>query len=310
MNERDENDVPDPKKRGLGRGLNALFGDEEEDLPSSPSGESPSLAGTRQMMVGVDQLEAGSYQPRRTFTKESLSELSESITIFGVLQPLIVRKKSGFDGMYEIIAGERRWRAAQQAQIHEVPVIVKKLSDQQALEIALIENLQREDLNPVEEAQGYRRLMEEFGHTQEKAAKVLGKSRSHVANTLRLLNLPRRVLDMITDGTLSAGHARTLITAKNPEELADMIANQGLSVRDAEKLTAEKSGRTATKAKARPEKDVNTIALEEELANSLGMKVLIDMHKDGQGGRSGSLKVSFKTLDDLDDLLRRLSHRG
>ncbi|MCB9990197.1 MAG: ParB/RepB/Spo0J family partition protein [Rhodospirillales bacterium] len=305
MSDEMKSDVkPDPKKRGLGRGLNALFEDEEGIYPQAdPQGHTP---GTARLMVGVDQLEPGTYQPRRKFSDESINELAESIAVHGVLQPLIVRQKPGFDGTYEIIAGERRWRASQKAQLHEVPVIVKELDDGQALEIALIENLQREDLNPVEEALGYQQLIEEFGHTQEKAAAVLGKSRSHVANMIRLLSLPRKVMDMVRDGKLSAGHARTLVTAENPEELANIIVSQGLSVREAERLAADKSGRTPGKRKSgsKAEKDVDTLALEDEITNALGMKVSIDVK--GQG--TGALKIRFETLDQLDDLLHRLSH--
>ncbi len=293
----------DNKKRGLGRGLNALFEDEEDVYPQADKdGHTP---GAARVMAGIDQLEPGAYQPRRQFTAESIDELAESIAIHGVLQPLIVRAKPGFDGMYEIMAGERRWRAAQKAQLHEVPVIVKDIDDEKALEIGLIENLQREDLNPVEEAQGYKQLMEEFGHTQEKAAAVLGKSRSHVANMVRLLNLPIRVVDMMRDGKLSAGHARTLITADNPEALANLIVSKGLSVREAERMAAEKNGRApATKKKAKPQKDVDTLALEEEITNALGMDVSIDVKGEGKG----TLKVSFATLDQLDEVLHRLSH--
>lgn len=289
-------------QRGLGRGLNALFEDEEGVYPQAdPDGHTP---GAQRIVIGLDQLEPGSYQPRRLFTDESIGELAESIAAHGVLQPLIVRPKNGFKGMYEIIAGERRWRASQKAQLHEVPVIIKELTDQQALEIALIENLQRENLNPVEEAQGYKRLIEEFGHTQEKAAAVLGKSRSHVANMVRLLTLPRGVIDLMREGKLSAGHARALVTAENPEELAKFIVTQGLSVREIEKIAAQKSGRAAKGRSAKPAKDVDTLALEEEIGNVLGMKVSIDVN--GSGG--GALKIAFKTLDQLDEILHRLSH--
>ncbi len=293
-------------QRGLGRGLNALFEDEEGVYPQADAeGHTPGAART---MLGLDQLEPGAYQPRNQFTGDSIAELAESISVHGVLQPLIVRPKPGVADMYEIVAGERRWRAAQAAQLHEVPVIIKDLADGAALEIALIENLQRENLNPVEEAQGYQRLMEEFGHTQEQAARALGKSRSHVANTLRLLNLPRSVLEMLRDGRLSAGHARTLVTADDPEALARQIVEQSLSVRDAEKLAADSSGRPAAKkggkAAAKPPKDADTLALEEELSNALGMSVTIDM-KDGA---SGMLKIGFTSLDQLDEALHRLSH--
>ena len=295
----------DSKKRGLGRGLNALFEDEEGVYPQAdPDGQTP---GTERLMLGLDQLEPGTYQPRRNFNDESLKELAESISVHGVLQPLVVRKKPGFDGTFEIIAGERRWRASQIAQLHEVPVIIKELNDEQALEIALIENLQREDLNPIDEARGYKQLVEEFCHTQEKAAAILGKSRSHVANMMRLLMLPSKVLEMLKDGKLTMGHARTLITADDPEALAKMIVEQGLSVRAAEQLAADFAAGKAVKGKkkAKAAKDVDTVALEEEVSNSLGMKVTIDV-KGNKGG--GMMKIQYKSLDQLDEVLHRLSH--
>lgn len=295
----------DSKKRGLGRGLNALFEDEEGVYPQAdPDGHTP---GVERTMVGLDQLEPGTYQPRRNFNDESLKELAESISVHGVLQPLVVRKKPGFDGTFEIIAGERRWRASQIAQLHEVPVIIKELNDEQALEIALIENLQREDLNPIDEARGYKQLVEEFGHTQEKAAAILGKSRSHVANMMRLLMLPSKVLEMLKDGKLTMGHARTLITADDPEALAKVIVEQGLSVRAAEQLAADFAAGKAVKSKkkAKMAKDVDTVALEEEVSNAIGMKVSIDA-KGSKG--AGVMKISYKSLDQLDEVLHRLSH--
>lgn len=294
-----------PKKRGLGRGLNALFEDEEGVYPQAdPAGHTP---GAERVMLGLDQLEPGSYQPRRNFNNESLKELADSISVHGVLQPLVVRKKAGFDGTFEIIAGERRWRASQIAQLHEVPVIIKELSDEQALEIALIENLQREDLDPIDEARGYKQLIEEFGHTQEKAAAILGKSRSHVANMMRLLMLPSKVLEMLKDGKLTMGHARTLITADDPEALAKMIVEQGLSVRGAEKLAAEMAAGKVPKTgkKAKVPKDVDTVALENEVSSALGMKVSIDT-KGKKGG--GVMKIQYSSLDQLDEVLQRLSH--
>ncbi len=293
---------PDPKKRGLGRGLGALFEDEEGVYPQP--GDDGHTPGVKRTMMGLDQMEPGTYQPRHDFSEENISELAESIAKHGVLQPLIVRPKPGFQDIHEIVAGERRWRAAQAAQLHEVPVIIKSLGDEDALEIALIENLQREDLNAIEEARGYQRLMEEFGHTQEVAAKALGKSRSHVANTVRLLTLPRKVADMIRDGRLSAGHARTLIGTDNPEELANIIVSQGLNVREAETLSAEKQGRTSRTRKEKTPKDVDTLALESEISAALGMKVTIDV----KGKGAGTFKVDFKSLDQLDEVLHRLSH--
>jgi ParB family chromosome partitioning protein len=297
------------KKRGLGRGLGALFEDEEGVYPQvDTEGHTP---GAVRRMAGVDQLEPGPWQPRVDFEPRSLQELADSIETHGVLQPLLVRAMPGHEGRFQIIAGERRWRAAQKARLHEVPVIVKDMSDEAAVEVALIENLQRADLNAIEEAQGYQRLMADFGHTQEKMAAQLGKSRSHVANMVRLLTLPMEVQHMVRDGRLSAGHARALVTAKDPRQLANQIAVQGLSVRETEKLAAAESGRPAKgKAKsggAQP-KDVDTVALEKEMSDLLGLRVTIDVKSDGKGGRWGNLKVDFKDLDQLDDVLHRLSH--
>ncbi len=293
------------KQRGLGRGLSALFEDEESDFPGGGTPDTQSGSGKR-TTLGLDQLEPGSYQPRRHFSKESLAELAQSIATHGVLQPLIVRPKPGFDGIYEIIAGERRWRAAMQAQLHEVPVIIRDLDDLQTLEIGMIENLQREDLNVVEEAQGYRLLMEEFGHTQEKLAESIGKSRSQIANTMRLLTLPSGVLDLIRQGKLSAGHARALVTAANPAELAQIIITEELSVRATEKLAegAKAPGTRGGGKKAAKGKDVDTIALEQEVSAALGMRVTVDV----KGAGAGTLKIEFGNLDQLDDILHRLSH--
>ena len=297
------------KKRGLGRGLGALFEDEEGVYPQpGPHGDTP---GVQRKMMGLDQLEPGSYQPRSNFDPEALKELADSISVHGVLQPLIVRPKRGFNGMFEIIAGERRWRAAMQAKLHEVPVIVMDLSDKNTLEIALIENLQRADLNALEEARGYTRMMEEFGHTQEKLAVALGKSRSHIANMTRLLSLPRPVVKLLEEGKLTAGHARALITAENPEELANQIVAQGLSVRAAEGLAGggkKGSKKSAAKKGGIKMKDVDTLALEKEVSGMLGMNIDIDMKGDGKGGRWGAMTIEFKSLDQLDEILHRLSH--
>lgn len=302
----------DGKKRGLGRGLGALFEDEEGTYPQvDPEGQTP---GAVRRMAGIDQLEPGPWQPRKIMDPDALKELADSIAVHGVLQPLLVRAKPGHEGKFQIIAGERRWRASQKAQLHEVPVVVKELEDEAAMEIALIENLQRADLNPMEEAQGYQRLMEEFGHTQEKLAKSLGKSRSHVANMVRLLSLPASVQELVSTGLLSVGHARALITAADPEAMAKIVVENNMSVRDTEKLVnGEKppksgTGKGSAGKGAAQGKDVDTVALEKEMTDLLGLKVVIDVKSDGKGGRWGALKVEFKNLDQLDDVLRRLSH--
>ncbi len=300
-----------PKKRGLGRGLNALFEDEEGVYPQvSEDGHTP---GRKRDMLGIELLAPGEYQPRRVFDDESIEELAESIRNHGLLQPILVRKLKNRDDRYEIIAGERRWRAAQKAQLHEVPVVVLDLPDTEVLEIALIENLQREDLNPVDEALGYQRLMEEFGHTQEKLAKALGKSRPYIANMVRLLALPERVLNHVREGKLSAGHARALITSDNPEELARTIIAGNMSVRQAEQLVSGKPGKEpgdkgASKSSSggsavRFVKDADTLALEKEMSDLLGMSLSIEAQSD----HTGRVTINFKSLDQLDDLLQRLS---
>ncbi len=295
-----------PKNRGLGRGLNALFEDDESFAAEAPLDSAPASGSQSKSRidVGVEQLEPSRFQPRKIFDDASISELAESIKNHGLLQPIVVRQNKDDPDLYEIIAGERRWRAAQKAQLHKVPVIVKELSDIEALEIALIENLQREDLNPVDEAMSFQRLMSEYSYTQEKLAKSLGKSRSYIANIVRLLNLPDVVLGHLERGDLTAGHARALITAKNPEELAKEIIAGGLSVRETEKLTADNSGapkKSGASAKVTA-KDVDTLALEKDISNTLGMRVSIDS-KDGEKGK---ISIEFKSLDQLDTVLKRL----
>jgi ParB family chromosome partitioning protein len=252
----------------------------------------------------VELLHPGKYQPRRQFDEESLKALVESVKSQGILQPLLVRRHPEIADHYEIIAGERRWRAAQAAQLHEVPVIFRELGDRETLEIALVENIQREDLNPLEEAEGYRRLLEEFSHTQEDLARVVGKSRSHIANSLRLLTLPDPVRVMLEDGRLTAGHARALLNAGDPHGLAEEVAKRGLNVRQTEKLAkmAKESGPNGN-ASAPAAKLADTAALERELTALLGLKVTIAF--DGQGG---ALTIHYRTLEQLDDVLRRLSN--
>lgn len=291
------------RKRGLGRGLSALMADVTENERTTSQG--PVAAET---YVPIERISPNPDQPRKLFAKEELDDLAASIKEKGIIQPLIVRQRS--DGSYEIVAGERRWRAAQQAQLHQLPVVVREFTDVEVLEVAIIENIQRADLNAVEEAAGYRQLMDRFGHTQEKMAEALGKSRSHIANLLRLLNLPEPVLDMLRKGELSAGHARALIPAENPLNLARQIVKGGLSVRAAEALV-KNEGKAATSSKSlkenssqRAEKDADTKALEGDLSASLGMKVTLD-HPPGQ--EAGKMVVDYKSLDDLDALCRLLS---
>lgn len=288
------------EKRGLGRGLSALMADVHlagpDQTPSSRKAE---------LFLPVDKLEPNPQQPRLDFKRDELDSLADSIRQKGVIQPLIVRRKPGRD-VYEIVAGERRWRAAQLAQLHEVPVVVRDLDDTEVLEIAIIENIQREDLNAIEEALGFRQLMTRFGHTQEKLAEALSRSRSHVANLLRLLTLPAEIQDMVRDGALSAGHARALIGSPKAVELASQIVARGLSVRETEKLMKAQSGVAASGRKAaKPlEKDADTRALEADLSANLRMQVRID--HDGSGGE-GSLTIHYGNLEDLDMLCRLLS---
>lgn len=289
------------RKRGLGRGLSALMADVSETETVAAKG--PSSA---DQLVAIERISPNPDQPRKQFVKEDLDDLTASIKEKGVLQPLIVRAREG--GMFEIVAGERRWRAAQMAQLHELPVIIREFSDIEVLEVAIIENIQRADLNAAEEAAGYKQLMDKFGHTQEKMAEALGKSRSHIANLLRLLNLPMPVLDMLREGQLSAGHARALIPAKDPLKLAQQVIKGGLSVRATEALVKrEQSGDTPAKPKSSgvgEDKDADTKALEGDLSANLGMRVTLS-HKPGQ--ESGQMTVQYKSLDQLDELCRLLS---
>lgn len=292
----EKENVIDLKKKGLGRGLNALFGD-EEDTSSEGQG-----AGSRRMMP-IDWLSANPNQPRRIFTQDALNELADSIRGHGMIQPILVRPVPEAGNRYEIVAGERRWRAAQQAQLHEVPVTIQYLTDEAVLELGLIENLQREDLTPLEEAEAYQQLMSRFGHTQEKVAQAVGKSRSHVANMVRLLTLPEGVKAYLREGKLTAGHARTLVTADDPLAMAKAMVEGHLSVREAEALANKKKGKLVKgKANKASQKDADTIALEREMTNLLGMKVDID--SQGKGGR---LSINYTTLEQLDEVLHRLS---
>ena len=291
------------ERRGLGRGLSALMAD-----VAAPVAEDGAGALRRaDMRVPIERIEPNPNQPRRDFSREAIQELSESIREKGVIQPLIVRLHPSKADHYEIVAGERRWRASQLAQLHELPVILRDFDDTEVLEIAIIENIQRADLNAVEEALGYRQLMERFGHTQEKLAQALSKSRSHIANLMRLLQLPDEVQLMLREGKISAGHARALITSGNPLKLAHEVIDRQLSVRETEKLARDAQGLGAkpapTAANNRgPEKDADTRALEGDLSAALGMKVTID--HAGQGGR---ISISYGSLDDLDALCQLLS---
>ena len=338
-----------PRPRQLGRGLEALFGEDrtniaaaeeavdagarpapaaEPEAPSAPTetpvaapaaaGSAPAAAPTKSegaavgfRMVPIAKLIPNPLQPRRHFGDEALRDLTNSIREQGILQPLIVRPTRSEPGNFEIVAGERRWRAAQRAQEHEAPVIIRDFNDAEALAVALIENIQRDELSPLEEAEAYARLSQDFGKTQEQVAEVVGKSRSHIANMTRLLDLPEDVRALLADGALSAGHARAILRAADPAALARQIIDEGLTVRDAERLGKERRARrgrpaggakSTGKAKA---KDTDTLALERALGNALGLHV--DIAFDGNGGQ---LRLDYSSLEQLDDLIDRLMGRG
>ncbi|WP_026607787.1 ParB/RepB/Spo0J family partition protein [Methylocapsa acidiphila] len=289
----------EPKPR-LGRGLAALLGDARE---AAPSGD----VARGQKKVPIEFLRPNPRNPRKNFEEAELDDLAASIKEKGVLQPILARPAPGLADAYEIIAGERRWRAAQRAGLHEVPIISVEADDRQALEIAIIENVQRSDLNALEEASGYDRLGLEFGYSQGDLAKVIGKSRSHVANSLRLLKLPERTKQHLAAGRISAGHARALLAMSDADPLAERIVAQGLSVREVERIVQEEAERgLAQKGKggpkrAAPEKDADTRALESALIAALGLKVSI-----ANKGESGELRIAYKTLEQLDAICRLL----
>jgi len=284
----------DPSRRRLGRGLAALIGEMDKPVEQVTA---PRIGADNK--VPIEFVHPNPRNPRRSFAEEELSDLAQSIREHGVVQPVVVRTATG--GRYEIIAGERRWRAAQLAGLAEIPVIIREVDDRVALELAIIENVQRSDLNPVEEALGYQQLIDEHNYTQADLGQVIGKSRSHDANTLRLLKLPNEVRQMLVDGVLSAGHARTLVTAEDPVALAKLIVEEGLSVRQAEAL-AQMPADQAAKPKAAPaEKDADTIALEKTLSDIIGLKVAIN-----HGKRGGELRIAYKTLEQLDQICHRL----
>ncbi len=280
-------------RRGLAKGLSALLADVDTDAWKRPGDTPPQT-------VPIEFLRPSPTQSRRRFDAGAIEALAESIRAKGILQPLLVRQDSENPGAYEIIAGERRWRAAQAAKVHEVPVVVRSLSDREALEVGLVENVQREDLTPIEEAGGYRRLIDEFDHSQEELASIIGKSRSHVANTLRLLGLPDAVKAMVDEGRLSAGHGRALLAAKDPEKLAERIISKGLNVRQTEALVRRPESPRAARREL-PTPDANTRAIERRLGDALGLEVKIRHAAPG-----GTLTIRYGSLAQLNDVLRRL----
>lgn len=287
------------RQRGLGRGLSALLGDAAAEAAPVAPGQ-PLPAGVQ--LAPIESLKPNPDQPRKVFRPEDLSELTQSIRDKGVLQPILVRAQPGEDGVWQIIAGERRWRAAQGARLTEVPIIVRQMDDLEVLEVAIIENVQRADLNPLEEAQAYASLMERFGRTQDAVAGIVGKSRSHVANTLRLTYLTPRAKELVSEGILSAGHARALLTAKDPDALAEKIVLEGLNVRQTEALARKSQGAGAKpRGKVVATTSPDTAALEQDLADALGLKVTLS----DRGGK-GELTLAYANLEQLDDLCRRL----
>lgn len=283
------------EKKKLGRGLSALLGDTGADYATLDQVRTAKP-------VAIELLHPGRYQPRHYMNQDAVEALADSIRDKGILQPLLVRRHPNDPNAFEIIAGERRWRAAQLAKLHEVPVIIKDFDDKTTLEVAVVENVQREDLSAIEEADAYQRLMDEFDHTQEDVSVLVGKSRSHVANTLRLLSLEPKIRKLIEEGLLSAGHARTLIGVEDGYRIAQQIIEKNLSVREAEEMARKKSEAKTPKKKAPPKpKDVDTIALERDLTNTLGLGVTID----GKGEK-GALKIAYDNLDQLDMLIDRL----
>lgn len=296
-----------PKKtdrKALGRGLSALLGD------SAATGTVDTNAAPRAIAndtneVPIDLIFSNPDQPRQTFREEELAELAASIREHGLLQPVLLRPISEDPKQYQIIAGERRWRAAQIAGLHALPAVVRDVDDRHILELAIIENVQRVDLDPIEEAQGYSQLIETFGHTQEQLAAIIGKSRSHLANTMRLLSLPQSVVSMVKNGQLTAGHARALIKAKNAEAIAREAVEKGLSVRQVEEM-AKKSDETSPRSKVadRVGKDADTKLLEGDLGAAIGMRVSIEnISQEG----SGEMRIRYKSLDQLDELCRKLT---
>ena len=286
------------KRKVLGRGLSALMAEVNPVIGDYDVDEETGF-----LSVSIDQIEPNPNQPRRTFLKDDLDDLSNSIIEKGIIQPLIVRKISDKKDVYQIVAGERRWRAAQLARVHKVPVVVRSFSDVEVLEIAIIENIQRADLNPIDEANGYQQLMVKFNHTQEKLSKVLGKSRSHIANLLRLLNLPNDVQILLGSGKISIGHARALITRSDASSLAKEIIRKKLSVREIEKLIKVDLGSSLKKPLSKT-KDADTRAIEGDLKAAIGMSV--DIGHDVSTGK-GTLKIKYNNLDQLDKLINILS---
>ena len=282
------------QKRRLGRGLAALIGDD--------TSEDAVMEDVRNLRhVPVELIHPNPNNPRKLFKESEVEDLANSIREKGILQPLVVRQRA--DRSFEIVAGERRWRAAQRAGVHDVPVLIRDFSDGEALEIALVENIQRADLNAIEEARGFSQLLEQFHYTQQQLSDAIGKSRSHISNTLRLLSLPGQIRQQIEEGILTAGHARALVASDEPEALAEKIIKLGMTVRQTEELARSAEGNQRKAVRAAAKKTTDTLALEKQLAEATGLKVEIADH--GEAG--GQVTIRYKTLEQLDGLVRRLS---
>ena len=300
---------PSGKARGLGRGLSSLLGDAgiAATTGTSPSGVAPSAAPAQTGLteLPIEWINSGPWQPRRRFDTAALSELAESIRSKGLVQPILVRPRAGAQNRYELIAGERRWRAAQMAQLHSIPAIIRSLEDEEAYELSLIENIQRADLSAVEEAEGYQQLIDSFGYTQEQLSEIIGKSRSHIANLLRLLSLPREVSDMVVDGTLSMGQVRPLIGNSDCLVIAREVAQKGLSARQVEAMVSRgrRSAGSASKANATREKSADIKALETKAETALGLRLDIDWNEESGKGR---MAITFTSLEQFESVMEKL----
>ncbi len=296
------------KPKGLGRGLSALMADVETNTESKNTSSKPNFFS--EVYVPIEKIHPNPNQPRRSFTPGDLDDLAKSILAKGIIQPLIVRRRPLNENEYEIVAGERRWRASQIAQLHDLPVILRDFSDSEVLEVAIIENIQRADLNPIEEATGYQQLMEKFKRTQEQMAEALGKSRSYIANLLRLLSLPADVQTHLKEGRLSTGHARSLITSQNASQLAQLVISKRLSVRETERLVRNSDGKDLNLKQKKPGtntnsyKDADTKALERDLSSAIAMKVQVNHQVDKA---SGQVIIAYTSLEQLDDICRMIN---
>ena len=301
----DEQVEAQPKRRSLGQGLSDLLNDfDVDEADGAPVREAASTTALGDVQrISIDLIEPNPDQPRRHFDDSELNELADSIRVRGVIQPILVRKAPDKAGHYEIVAGERRWRAAQRAKLHEIPAVLRDMDDTEALEIAIIENVQRSDLNAMEEAFGYQQLIDRYAYTQDMLAKNVGKSRSHIANTLRLVSMPASLQDMVRTGELTAGHARAALSASDPEGLARKIVQKGMSVREAEQAAKQANGGASASSGGKSEKkDADTRLLEGDLSAALRMPVTIVP----KGKRGGELRIAYRTLEDLDELCRML----